>query len=454
MKINFLGFKTLFFAAIICASCSKDVASFEEIDGSAVGNTMLRVSTRATPGSNETLSSPINIYLFNSKDKCVAYKQVGTSEENIEFKLTEGLYKVYSLAGADAETYNLPTMENANVGSVVSLKEGKLHKDLLAANNSINLINDQDESLNLEMGRKVLMLSSVTVNDVPTDVSNISVSISPVYENLKLNGEYNGNNGSVTIDLSKTSNSMTWSSSQDLYMLPSIGNPLLKFTFTQSDGSTKSFTYKSEKPLEANYKVAVKVNYIKIKEPTLKCIINGVEWSGEDEWAFDANEKEFATEDKEEPGKPGDSEDTDKLPQAGELYKGCFVLKSESTSSTTTITLISPKQVSGLEFIETDQESVKSAIEAALPSVSVDEISGWRIPTLEEISYLKADLSAFNRKLVSLNFHNFPTTSSYYILNTDGNIRPFSLGSGNVTNLKSNKASLYLAPFATVTFTK
>lgn len=442
---------SLIFVTSLCWSCSKDVASYEEIDDSAAGNTVLRVKTRAADGSDASVSSPINIYVFDSKDKCIAYNQIGSAGSDASFKLAAGGYKVYSVAGADTEAYDIPTMENATIESVVSLKADKNHGDLMTAQNQVTLQNDIDSDVPLAMERKVLMLSGVTVNDVPDDIESITASISPLYENIKLDGEYSGKTGSVTVELEKSASSSKWENQCNLYILPSVGNPLIKFTFKSSDATTRTFTYLSEKPLRANYKVTMDVNYVKVKEPTLKCIITGVAWNENDEWSFDANEKDFTSDDGniEEPT-PDESEDNT-IPKVGELYKGCYVLKSETTGNTTTLTLIGPKNKAGNFTYDTEnQQSIKNEVDAALAQMAINGISELRLPTVEEMEEIKANYSSINKTVVSLGLNNIPTIS-YLSVNSNNKIVAFSMASGYVVDLKT---TAYLRPFATVKITK
>lgn len=447
---------SLIFVTSLCWSCSKDVASYEEIDDSAAGNTVLRVKTRASDGSDASVSSPINIYVFDSKDKCIAYNQIGSAGSDASFKLAAGDYKVYSVAGADAETYDIPTMENATIESVVSLKADKNHGDLMTAQNQVTLQNDIDSDVPLAMERKVLMLSSVTVNDVPDDITSITASISPLYEDIRLDGEYSGKTGSVTVELEKSASSSKWENQCNLYILPSVGNPLIKFTFKSSDGTTKTFTYLSEKPLRANYKVTMDVNYVKVKEPTLKCIITGVAWNENEEWSFDANEKDFSTDDDniEEPT-PDEPEDNT-IPKVGELYKGCLILKSETSGNTTILTLVAPEQKSELKFTAGNQESIKSAINAAITELSVDGIDGWILPTIEDLKYVYNNIDFFNSKLKENGFKVFfKGFYKYYGYDNNGNIKCLVMNqSMNTVECASENTASFLRPFATVKITK
>ena len=436
----------------LCSSCSKDVASYEETDDSAAGNTVLKVKTRAADSSDGTVSSPINIYVFNSKDKCVAYKQTGSTGSDASFKLTEGDYKVYSIAGADAETYDLPTMDDATIESVVSVKAGKRHGNIMAAQNQVALKNDIDSDVSLAMSRKVLMLTNVTIKDVPDGIASITASISPLYENIRLDGEYSGKTGAVSVELEKEGSTTTWKNDCNLYMLPSVGNPLIKFTFKSTDGSTRTFTYLSEKPLRANYKISMNVNYVKIKEPTLKCVITGVEWNENDEWSFDANEKDFTSDEGNTEEPTPDNPEDNNIPKVGELYKGCYVLKSETTGNTTTLTLIGPKTRKGpFTYNVDDQQSIKDEVNAVLGQMTINGISELRLPTFEEMQEIKTYYSDLNKKLNSLGLDNIPLSTNFLATKSDNSIINFSTGSWKDISM-STKCNL--RPFATVKITK
>lgn len=452
MGNTILRFMSLIFVTSLCWSCSKDVASYEEIDDSAAGSTVLRVKTRAADGSDASVSSPINIYVFDSKDKCVAYNQIGSAGSDASFKLAAGDYKVYSVAGADAEAYEIPTMENATIESVVSLKADKNHGDLMTAQNQVTLQNDIDSDVPLAMERKVLMLSGVTVNDVPDDITSITASISPLYENIRLDGEYSGKTGSVTVELEKSASSSKWENQCNLYILPSVGNPLIKFTFKSSDGTTKTFTYLSEKPLRANYKVSMNVNYVKVKEPTLKCIITGVAWNENEEWSFDASEKDFVSGDGNTEESTPDEPEDNTIPKVGELYKGCYVLKSETTGNTTTLTLIGPKnRKDPFTYNVEDQQSIKDEVDAALAQMAISGISELRLPTVEEMQEIKAYHSDLNKKLTSLKLDNIPLTTNFLAIKSNNTIVTFSTGSWRDISMS---IKCWLRPFATVKITK
>ena len=71
------------------------------------------------------ISYPVNIYVF-SGDVCIETAKIESEETPISLRLPEGSYDVYAIAGADTETYNLPTKENAAKEYLIKLNDGKI----------------------------------------------------------------------------------------------------------------------------------------------------------------------------------------------------------------------------------------------------------------------------------------------------------------------------------------
>lgn len=432
-------------------SCSKDADGYS---GDVVlGNNKLTIRTKAVSSGTSamTVATPINIYVFDSQGKCIVQKVIETETEKADMKLQAGTYKVYAVAGASSADYSLPKKDNATPQSVVALIEGKQHSDLMAAANDITLVDGEDADLTLLMQRKVLMLTAVNITDVPDDVTGISATLGPLYENITLTGDYSGEQGSQTINLSRQSSGSTWTADCNLFLFPSVGNPSVTFTFKTSDGKTKTFTYASQKPLVANYKVSINVNYLKVKEPTLKCSINGVDWAGTDVWNFDADERNFSITGGDDTG--GTTVDDGNVPIAGTLYKGCYVLKTEKSGNKTLVTVVAPKGKKSLIYENGDETSIKNAVENALKELPVPGIDGWRLPTLEELNTLSENIDKY-RNFLSSNMENiFATNQMIYFENDKNEIKCLRCSDKEVLEPISGMASMYLRPFTTLIFT-
>ena len=443
MSEKFYAFSVAALSAMALISCSKDADLAS--DGTQLGNNTLTIRAKAaTTGTTEmTVATPINVYVFNSGNKCLAVKKLSSETESAEMKLEAGNYNLYAVAGAGDTDYVLPGKDIVTPQSVVSLNGGSQHSDLMAAKSSVTLVDGQDCDVSLPMERKVLKLTYVSVADVPDDVTSITVTVSPLYQNITVSGDYSGEQGAQNITLARESDGTTWRNDCNLFLLPSAGNAVVTLKFTTTDGQTKTFTYESEKPLKANYKVSLSVNYLKVKEPTLNCKFIGVSWEEmEDAWTIDADERDFTTTD-------GQKEETGSV-VVGSVYKGCYVLKTEKSGGNTVATLIAPKGKKALTFTEGDQSSIKSAVDAAISELSVDGIGGWRLPSVEELKYVKENLSDIQTKLTDNSLETIVKSTACYYLSDGGEIKCFYLANGLEDSPKSEKSSMYLRPFATI----
>lgn len=443
-KLNSVLF-AIIMAIVVLVSCSKDVMSDGE--NTAEGDITLTVLTRAQgAGTTEmTVASPINIYVFDATGKCVGVKSVDSESDAADFKLAEGVYSVNAIAGADANSYNLPDKENASQTSVVVLKAGKTHRDIMCAQSTARLVEGEDTETILNMERKVFMLRNITVNDVPEDVKAITAVIKPLYENVSLSGDYSGENGEQTVVLEKNSNGV-WTKQCNLFLMKSIGNAVVEFSFLMSDGKMRNFSYSADKPLEANYKIDLNVNYLAVAEPLLKCSIKGVAWSGETTWNIDINERDIIESGGSNVIVNGE------VPSEGSLYKGCYVLKSEpslGSDKIINVLLLAPKQANSLTFTDGNQSSIRSSIDAAIDKLAVEDIGGWRLPTTDEISYIMDKAKDINAKLTSE--HIYTSGYNYYYLSADNTIKAMN-SSKESYDPKSGRASYYVRPVASLAF--
>lgn len=449
-------------ACIITVSCEKYTPDGnEDTTTGKEANSTLKIRTRIagnTSEENTTVSYPINIYIFNSSNTCVAVTAIENESTGLSLKLPEGNYEVYAIAGADISLYNLPSKEEATKEFVISLKDGMQHADLMTARNSVNLTFGEENTLTLTLSRKVMMIEDVTINQVPNSVTAVSVTITPLYENIMLDGTYSGDNGSYTVNLSRLEGTNTWKSISTAYLLEASGPATIKVSLVTSS-ITKSYSYSCADELKANYKIRINGTYTDNSGITLNGTITGVAWEGTKDIVFDFDEN-GSTSTETNPGGVTGGEETGDAPSAGSLYKGCYVLKSETTGNSTTVTLMSTGSKNALTFIPGDQASMLEAINNGIAQLATDGINGWRLPSLDEMAYIKDNLEAINNNLTTLGQDIILEKSggslySYYIMASDGQIITYNLSRGDTaSNPNSGLKSVILRAFATLTFTK
>lgn len=387
------------------ASCSKDVAFESETDdGGKLTKGTLIVRTRANADAGTgTVSYPVNVYVFDMKGTCVDVATIESAETPLSLTLKEGMYSIDAVAGATADNYDLPTKENATRETLVTLKSGKQHGDLMTAHNTIVLGDGETNTLTLGLKRKVMLLQDVTINDVPSSVTSVSVTVAPLYENICVNGTLSGTNGSKTVDLTKQDGTKVWKSSGGVYMLEPSGNATVSVKMTNSEGVTKSYSYTCSDKLEANYKLTIEGTYTGKMEVEMTGTITGEEWAGERNINFNFNESGSSEVTGGEVVTPEDNTgnqtiEGEAVPAVYSVYKGTVVLSAEPQGdNTTVVTLISPLQAFNLSFDENDQTSVKAAIDTAVNTLAVDGITGWRVPTGDEIISMTLNYEKINK---------------------------------------------------------
>lgn len=465
-----LKFNLLLLCAVVATLFSCEKYNVDEFFNKEA-NSVLNIKTRASAAGETTeskISYPINIYIFY-ENSCVETTSIESGNSSISLKLPEGNYEVYAIAGADAENYNLPTKDNATKEYLISLKADKTHGDLMTAKNNITLAYGEENTLTLSLDRKVMLLENVSIKNVPSNVTAVSVTISPLYENILLNGEYSGENGSQTINLTKGSDGITWENDVNTYLLEACGQATIKVSL-KTDAVTKSYSYTCSDELKANYKINISGTYNE-NGITLNGTITGATWNGTKNINFNFDESGSTTDvntdgevedeqKEEETNKETDETATGIAPQAGTLYKGCYVLRTEQTGSGTKVTLMSTESKTRLEFTKGDQESMKSSINNGLQELAVDDIENWRLPTLEELKYIKNNINLINENLENLNkkailYSSGGFSYSYYYMTEDGNISTYSLNLDTITNNPGSGLATYiLRGFVTITFTE
>ena len=352
-KTNLIAL-TLFLVSTILSSCSKTVSDIDDPSASFGGNSSLNIITRSG-NEDATVSYPVKVYLFNSNSTCIAVQTLADEDDDLSIgELKAGTYHVYAVGAADESRYTLPTQAAAATTSAITLQEGKTHEDLMLANNTVTIGPNETNQLTLAMQRVVCMLKTIEVKQVPNDVDAVSITVTPLRETVQLNGEVSGNEGSFTVALTEQSDGTTWKNSTQQYILPSVGNATITIRMTKGE-TTNSYSYTCTEAFAANYKINIDATYTGATFD-LTGTITGATWAGEHTITFEFDETSSTGSGNEEPGnnEPGNN-NNDALegpaPTVGSNYNGTYVLRAvDNGDNTTTVTLMSPTQTSGLSF--------------------------------------------------------------------------------------------------------
>lgn len=408
----------------LCA-CSKEVMN----DNRMERDSRLTVLTRGDGGNGDrVIATPVRLYVFDSEDLCVATQTEEGTDSPVSMELPEGTFTVYAIGGADDSRLGLPTQETAEKTSIISLKDGKAFDDLMTAHATVALSSKGSNTLTLGMERKVCQIVSATIKNVPDETEEVSVSISPLYESILLNGSYYGENGTCTIPLVKQEDSNTWKETAGIYQLPSVSKPTISVRIGDS-----TYSYTCEEELSANYKITIEGTYTGeggTPTVTLSGTITGVSWLEDKTIQFTFNEDGSETVDDE----------STPIPEVGSLYQGCYVLAVNGKQ----VTILSSEERRNIVTNTDGNDKIKTKVDEALQEWSVPNITAeWEL--IDE-NTLQLIVSAAEQI-------NSPALGTYDYFYTNGStIKRFNIIDGNVNYQILPNDATYLRPVARLTF--
>ena len=424
MRKYFLHYVAAFCGMVTLGSCAQEVIN-EDMSAS---DSRMTVMTR---GEGAPVTSPVRLYVFDSDDGCVTMETLDAGSSSFTKNLPAGTYDVYALA-SDESRYALPSKDEATKTTPIAPKSGEQYGDLMIGHSSVTLSDGNTNEITLNLSRKVMLLRSVIIKDVPEGTTDVSVMVSPIQESILLNGSYQGDDGSFSVALTKQSDGTTWKmATEDVFLLPSVGKPTITITI-----GTTSFSYSCPNELEANHKITIEGTY---KEPTtqpaeltLTGTINGVAWGEDSHVSFD-----FGPAD-EDNGPSGE------IPAEGSTYLGCYVLKVNGNE----VTLLSPSQQQHIVEDNDDAATVSSKISTELQSWEPTISTNWRLMTKEEAGIIRSNFNSINS--MSEKEKGAAISNMYAYFCTDGNnIYHFQIANANF--IEGGRKTTWLRPVTTIT---
>lgn len=430
--------KNLFkIAAALCgtmtlASCAEEVMNQEMPES----NSELSIYTRGD--EDKVIATPVRVYVFKSDDDCVAMQTLEGSGNAFTLNLPEGAYSVYAIGGADPERLVLPSQDDASKTSVISLQTNQSFGDLMMAHGNVTLTANGTNALTLGMERKVMMVESITIKNVPNDIENVSVRIAPTYESILLNGNYSGEDGSYSCTLTKQSDGTTWlNSAANIYLLPSVDKPTISVTL-----GTTTYSYTCEETLAANHKLTIEGTYVESSGTpniNLSGTITGASW-GESQtirFGFNSEGSQTITDNPDDPVTPPAS-----VPNVGDIYNGCYVLAVNGNE----VTLLSSKEEDNITGNNDNNSVVKDKVNNSLSTWDNSGYS-WRVPNLSEANIIYSRQEDINSKLSS----NINTRNYYYMYVSSNNYGEFFEESGSISTHDYVLSRTKVRPVTTIT---
>ena len=385
--------------------------------------TSLKIKARSSEAS--PVPYPLSLYAFDGKGKCSAFQKIVSKDDRIELVLPAGNYRIVAIAGY-SDAYLLP--EEPTMDEVISL-EGVADMPLMMGEESIVIDGEGDVTMEITLSYVVAGVN-VLLKNIPSDVSAVSFSLSPLYSSVSFAGEYGGVSmkagGSCFL-----SNGNVWKS-DTLYVFPGSATETLLTIVLETLGGARNkyeFTY-SGRP-EAGRFFNLSGSYSDAVSVTGSVIVDN--WNGVDEVSFD-----FGTVGKPDTGNP-DFDALD-LPDIGTIWNGAIVADVIEASTGAEILLLSLEE----------WDATTAQVEDITEGYSVNEISGWRLPSYEEAQMfrnrfcgevrlsLNALISEYDENLYGLD------GEERYLCNKEGEFYSFVFSAGKNIYPAGTQRSYYV----------
>lgn len=369
---HFIHSAAAIMSSFVClVSCSEQESDLLSANQSS--NNQLSIVTHTREGETPIAS----VYLFNGSNAFVRTLQTDAagdySSASASVKLPAGTYTICAINSSGLSHFQLPDETTATPTSVISIAEGQTIGDLLMDMKTVTLTNGDNPPVDMELQRKVLELSSVTISQVPEDVTGVTVSVSSFSSAIQFNGTY-VDSDPITCTFSLTHNTTTgnWESTPQQLVFPSIGRPSITITFNRGEEDANSYTYIASSALSANNKYDITGTYTEV---SFSGTITSQVWP-DDPIAIDFEFDESNT--------GGNNSSTSEAPEVGELYNGYYVVSVDPANHTAV--LLSKSNISGAKdnTYQTTLSNIPKPQEAT---------GNWRIPTVTECQSFLSDPS-------------------------------------------------------------
>lgn len=442
------------FAAVmgfVClVSCSEQESDLQSAN--QLSDNQLRIVTH-TRADGDDASSVASIFLFNGSGEYVRTLQTDAAgsytSASASVRLPQGSYTLCALSPSDLSHFLFPAAPTPT--SVITLSEGQEMGDLLMASATASLDDGDSKTVNLELERKVLELSTVTISQVPDEVTAVTVSVAPLYPAIRFDGSYVDESPlTCTFTLAETATAGVWEAAPHQLAFPSKGVPTITVTFTHGEEGSSSYTYTAEDALTANNRYNIVGTYTEPLGVTLEGAITLQPWTTDPTTIpFDFDESNAlndsgsggsGTDDpntgSDDPNAGSGGSDNTEVPVAGQLYKGCYVVSVNEANHTAV--LLSPTEGDNIIAIKSQNnyEDLEACLNGELRNWPlVEGISGsWRLPTFDEIE-------SFGRNSNAIDPARIASTTGIYIITGYSSYVRIYMNSNNNISIKNYENS-------------
>lgn len=378
MKMK-LCFKWLLVAAT-CLSMTncQQLADYVEEE---VGEGTLKVKTRST--ENQEIIYPLTLYVFSSDGDCLETQLVEGKDDVVQLRLAEGHYRVVAVSACE-NGYTISTVDDWN--DVVRMSDDEGAKiPLVMGKADVTVDSETNGKLEIVLSNAVTAID-VSLSNIPEEVAEVVITMSPFYSSLNLKGEYVDTDYLLNLPCSLDTNNR-WST-KTCYLFPGSGKEIvLSIWMKKKNGEEVTYGYTWKEAPEENQPYHLEGDYSDGMALNGSFVLTA--WNEAKNVAFQFG---AVSSSDEEDGNEEGSDSNGNLLEIGSLWNGTIVADIiDSDEFGADVLLMSLDEWDG----------TASDVKDATFDYTVNDISDWRLPTHEEAATLR---NKFNGEaLVALN---------------------------------------------------
>ena len=384
-----IGTLFLSFAMTCCilSSCEK-VDMLEDGENGDQTNTSgvtRNVKLVAKAIDNTDVAYPLTIYAFDTEGNNVTSTVINSKDDtSATLKLKKGRYHLTAVS-LPSSYEPLSSVKDWNATFSMP-KSGYATEPLMTGSADIN-VTSSDQIAHISLGYRQASLS-MTINDVPSSVTSVDVTLSSAYTDMTLAADLSGKM-MVTVPCVKgaaSNNGATWSTGK-FYILPSVNaQPSITISFSGGTTGDVSYSHTYNASLLAGTPYNFTATYKGKAEGgggssdddvTINTDISAGQWADEVKESFnfgpDVNKTEY----------PSDPESNvitvTTLPGSGDIWNGHVVgFVNEISETEREVVLISIKEWENISSAFSSNANQAKEIAAQYEE---NGLSGWIIPT-------------------------------------------------------------------------
>ena len=367
---------------LITLSCQQ----VPEDDGWLSEEDMKSLKVKVRSADNVEIAYPLYLYAFNKNGKLAASQTINEEGNDMALSLTEGDFQVVAVSGI-SDDYQLPENPTLDDAIILSNSEGA-DTPLMVGRADIAVSRSEGKSAEIALTYVVAQLN-VMLKNVPTDVSTVELSISPLHSSLTMSGEYGGDTQKIKASCTLGEDGV-WTA-QPTYIFPGSGKETtFSVYFKKEDGTELTYGYTYNGIPEANHPFNITGSFAEGIIVGGSFEINGWEEAINVEFTFGANVVPDDEEEKEEEEEEKEDVQIDmtNVPEIGTIWNDMIVADIDDTDET---------GINLLLMSLDEWDATTSEVADVVEGYSVNGISEWRLPTHDEAAVLRARFSGDNR---------------------------------------------------------